>query len=142
MGLVYADIQLINGGDLEMVRRGHMDKEDVKGMWINMLVDTGSVTLVINETIQEQLRFPVVDRKKAQLANSLIVECDVVGPVELRFADRRTICQAMVLPDDSEPLLGVIPMEDMDVLIHPLTQKLVVNPDHPFYALMKMKKAG
>jgi hypothetical protein len=28
----------------------------------------------------------------------------------------------------SEPLLGAIPMEDMDVLIHPKLQQLVINP--------------
>ncbi|MBC8035501.1 MAG: clan AA aspartic protease [Chitinophagaceae bacterium] len=140
MGLVYADIHIINGGDLEMVRRGYMDKDEVKGMWVNMLVDTGAIMLAINERIQEQLQLPVVERKKAQLANGYIVEYDVVAPVELKFRNRRTSCQAMVLPGDSEPLLGAIPLEDMDVLIHPQTQQLIVNPDHPFYAQMKMKK--
>jgi clan AA aspartic protease len=140
MGLIYADVELINGWDIESVRRGYTDEDEVKRMHVNILVDTGSVMLAINEYIQEQLQFPVVERKTAQLANGHIVECDVVAPVELRFKNRRTSCQAMVLPGDSEPLLGAIPMEDMDVLIHPQTQKLIINPDHPFYAQMKMKK--
>ena len=46
---------------------------------------------------------------------------------------------AMVLRGDNEPLLGAIPMEDMDVLIHPLRQELIVHPDHPYFAQMKMK---
>jgi hypothetical protein len=45
----------------------------------------------------------------------------------------------MVLQGDSEPLLGAIPLEDMDVLIHPLRQELIVNPDHPYFAQMKLK---
>lgn len=139
MGLVYADIQLINGGDLEMVRRGYMDKDEIKSMWVNMLVDTGSYMLAINETIQEQLQFPIVEKRKAQLADGSIVECDVVSHVELKFKNRRTMCNAMVLPGDNEPLLGAIPLEDMDVLIHPLRQELIVNPDHPYFAQMKMK---
>ncbi len=44
-----------------------------------------------------------------------------------------------MLPGDSEPLLGAIPMEEMDVLIHPQRQELVVNPEHPNYAVLKMK---
>jgi len=139
MGLVYADIELINGGDLEMARRGYMDQDEVKRMRINALVDTGSYMLAINENIQEQLQLPVVEKRKAQLANGHIVECDVVAPVEIRFKNRRSSCSAMVLPGDSEPLLGAIPREDMDVLIHPLRQELVVNPDHPYFAQMKMK---
>lgn len=139
MGLVYAEIELINGGDLELVRRGYMDQDEVKRMWVNVLVDTGSYMLAINENIQEQLQLPVVEKRKAQLTNGHIVECDVVAPVELRFKNRQTTCRAMVLPGNSEPLLGAIPLEDMDVLIHPLRQELIVNPDHPYFAQMKMK---
>ena len=139
MGLVYAEIELINGGDLEMARRHIIGEEEVKRMPITALVDTGSYMLCINKTIQEQMQFPVVEKRKAQLANSEIVECDVVSMVELRFKNRRTMCNAMVLPGDSEPLLGAIPLEDMDVLIHPLRQELIVNPEHPYFAQMKLK---
>ena len=45
----------------------------------------------------------------------------------------------MVLPGDSEPLLGAIPLEEMDVLIDPLRQELIVNPEHPDMAVLKMK---
>jgi len=30
-------------------------------------------------------------------------------------------------------------MEEMDVLIHPQRQELVVNPQHPYHAVLKMK---
>ncbi len=140
MGLVYADIEIINGGDLEMVQRGYMDQDEVKRMHVNFLVDSGSFMLAINENIQEILKLTVFEKRKAQLANGQIIDCDVVGPIELRFANRRCTCSAMVLPGDAEPLLGVIPMEDMDVIIHPLKQELVVHPDHPLIAQMKMKE--
>jgi hypothetical protein len=48
MGLVYAEIELINGGDLELVRRGFMDKDEIKRMWVTALVDSGSYMLAIN----------------------------------------------------------------------------------------------
>jgi hypothetical protein len=67
--LIYAEIELINGGDLEVVRRGYLDKDEVKRMWVTALVDTGSYMLSINENIQEQLQLPVVEKRKAQLAN-------------------------------------------------------------------------
>jgi clan AA aspartic protease len=139
MGLIYADIELINGDDLSDARRHRIGEDEVRRMNVSMLVDTGSYMLAINESIQEQLQFPIVEKRKAQLANGHIVECDVVAPVELRFKNRATTCRAMVLPGDAEPLLGAIPLEDMDVLIHPLRQELIVNPDHPYFAVMKMK---
>ena len=139
MGLIYADIELINGFDLELARRHMIGEEEIKRMPVTVLVDTGSYMLCINESIQEQLQFPIVEKRKAQLANGHIVECDVVSSVELRFKNRQTTCRAMILPGDSEPLLGAIPLEDMDVLIHPLRQELIVNPEHPYFAQMKLK---
>lgn len=139
MRLVYAEIELINGDDLALSRRNIIGEEEIKRMRVTALVDTGSYMLCINENIQEQLQLPIVEQRKAQMADGSIVECDVVAPVELRFKNRETTCRAMVLPADSEPLLGAIPLEDMDVLIHPLRQELIVNPDHPYFAQMKLK---
>ncbi len=139
MGLVYADITLINGDDLAMVRRYKIGEDEVRKMQVNMLVDTGSYNLCINEEIQAQLQFPVVEKRNGETADGRVIECDVVDNVQVRFKNRATTCRAMVLPGSCEPLLGAIPLEDMDVLIHPQTQQLIVNPDHPFYAQMKLK---
>ncbi len=139
MGGVFASILLINGEDLVLANRHIIGQEEVKQMTVNMLVDSGAYMLAINESIQGQLKFPVIEKRKAQMANGSLEEYDVVGPVEVRFKNRQCTCRAMVLPGDNEPLLGAIPMEDMDVLIHPLRQELVVNPEHPYFAQIKMK---
>ncbi len=139
MGLTYAEIELINAEDIALARRNYIGEEEVKHMFVNMLVDSGAYNLCINESIQAQLELPFIEKRKAELANGSIEEFDVVGPVEVRFKNRSTTCRAMVLSGNSEPLLGAIPLEDMDVLIHPLRRELIVNPEHPYYAQMKVK---
>jgi len=139
MGLIYAEIELINGEDLVLARRNYIGQDEIKSMRVNMLVDTGSIYMCINENIQEQLQLPVLEQRKGQLANGTIVEYNVVGPLEVKFKNRRCSVNAMVLPGENEPLLGAIPLEDMDVLIHPYRQELIVNPDHPYFAQMKLK---
>jgi clan AA aspartic protease len=139
MGLVYADIEIINGDDMVLARKHHIGEEDIKRMHVNILVDSGAYNLCINESIQEQLQFPIVEKRKAETADGRILELDVVSNVEIRFKNRATTCRAMVLPGNTEPLLGAIPLEDMDVLIHPLRQELIVNPEHPYFAQMKLK---
>ena len=139
MGLTYADIELINGDDLAFARRNMIGEEEIRRLKVEMLVDTGALMLCINESIQEQLQFPVVEKRKAETADGRIIECDVVCNVEVRFRNRQTTCRAMVLSGSSEPLLGAIPLEDMDVLIHPQRQELIVNPEHPYFAQMKLK---
>jgi clan AA aspartic protease len=139
MGVIYADIELINSADLTMASKNLIGTEEVKRMRLSMLVDTGAYMMAINETIQSQLELRFIEKRKVQLAGGQVVEYDVVGPIDVRFANRRAVCSAFVLPGDSESLLGAIAMEEMDVLVHPKRQELVVNPEHPYYAVLKMK---
>ena len=139
MGLVYADITLINSEDIALAKRNIIGEEEIRQMTIKMMVDSGAYMMAINETIQAQLELPFIEKRKAILADGRVVEYDVVGPIKVRFANRTAICSAMVLNGDSEPLLGAIPMEEMDVLIHSRRQELIVNPEHPYYAQLSMK---
>ncbi len=139
MGLIYAEVEIINGGDLALVRRGVTSDEHTRRMTVTMLVDSGALMLEINETIQKQLGLSQVETKSAQLADGTLVELAVVGPVEIRFANRRATVDALVLPGDAESLLGAIPIRYMDVLIDPRQQRLIVNPAHPYMAQHLMK---
>ena len=139
MGLVYAEITLINGEDLILAKRNIIGEDEIKQMTVKILADSRAYMMAINETIQVQLQLPLKEKRKAQMANGSVEEYAVVGPIEVKFKNRRCTIDAMVLPGDMEPLLGAIPMEDMDILIHPLRQELIVNPEHPYFAQMKMK---
>ena len=130
---------LINANDVALAQRHFIGQEEVKRIPLNILVDTGAYNLCINETIQAQLGLSLVEKRKGQLANGSIEEYDFVGPVIVKFKNRQTVCNALVLQGDNEPLLGAIPLEDMDVLIHPIRQELIVNPEHPYFAQMKLK---
>ena len=137
--MVYAEVQLINAAEKEMAKRHLIGEDEINQISLNMLVDSGAYMMAINETICHALNLQPHGKRKAQMADSSIVEYDVVGPIEVRFKNRDTSCNALVLPGDSEPLLGAIPMEEMDVLIHPLKQELIINPEHPDFAQLKLK---
>ncbi len=119
MEQVFADIQLTNNGDLTMFRRNLIDKDDVRNMRVNMVANCGVYMMAINENIQAIMDFPFIEKRKYSLADNTPVEFDVVGPIMVKFENRIASCNANVLPGDSEPLLGAIPMEEMDVMIHP-----------------------
>lgn len=139
MGLVYAEIDLISVEDTFLHRRGVLDKDQIKHVRVNALVDSGAYNLCINETVQTQLDLPFIEKQIVTLADDTLIEVDFVGPVDIRFENRSTTVRALVLPGDAEVLLGAIPMEDMDVLINPREQKLVVNPKHPYVATKHLK---
>ena len=139
MGLVYAELQLISGDDLALYRRGFLSEEKIKSIQVDALVDSGAYMLVITEHIKQQLDLPVLEERLAKLADESEHRVEVVGPIEIRFENRRTISNAIVLPGAAEVLLGSIPMEDLDVLIDPKRQKLTVNPDNPNIPLTVVK---
>jgi hypothetical protein len=75
-----------------------------------------------------QLNLKEMERREVTLADGRKL-VPYVGPVEVRFANRRCFTGAMVLGD--EVLLGAIPIEDMDLVVVPSTRTLSVNPSSP-----------
>ncbi len=139
MGLIIADLELLNAGDIYAAQMGYIEKKEVKKIKVKALVDSGAYMLAINENVKLQLNLPKVDEQVAELANGMMQKVDVVGPVEVRFKNRSTTCRAVVLPGDTQMLLGAIPMEDMDVTIDPKKQQLIVNPQSPYIAKKSLK---
>lgn len=132
MGKVDAIIELINGLDAIEARRNNIGEDEMRRFTVKSVVDTGSMYLCINEIVQEVLQLPSLGTKKVALANEQPILCDYVGPVEIKFSNRTVECaSAIVLPGNSECLLGLLPLEEMDVIIDPKRNELIVNPDHP-----------
>lgn len=139
MGLVYANIELIRGADLVLSREGYLPADQIKRLPVTALVDSGAYMLAINQQIKAQLNLQKVDEQIAELADGTQVRLEVVGPVEIRFENRRANVDAMVLPGETEVLLGTIPMEEMDVVVDPKQQKLMVNPASPYLTKKSLK---
>jgi clan AA aspartic protease len=118
MGLIYAEIELSNPREPAL-----------SPLTTNALVDTGAFMLCIPEHIRIQLKLQELEKREVTLADHKKMLCPYVGPVQIRFANRRCFTGALVLGETV--LLGAIPLEDMDLLIHPRTQQLVVNPESP-----------
>lgn len=136
MGIVYADIELTNGDDLAFFRRGRLSEQQIHRCSVRAMVDSGATMLAIPESIKSQLDLQPITQLEAQLADGSASMFEVVGPVEVRFQNRRTSVDALVVPHSNLVLLGAIPMEGMDVLIDPKRERLIVNPESPDVARM------
>ncbi|MDY6970333.1 MAG: clan AA aspartic protease, partial [Spirochaetota bacterium] len=79
--------------------------------------------------IQIQLKLEEIDKKEVTLADGSRKLVPYVGPIELRYKNRVGFSGALVMGD--QPLLGAIPMEDMDLVVVPETRKVIVNPNSP-----------
>jgi len=124
MGNVFAELTLKNGSDLVRLKDGHINEHDVRSVTVNALVDTGAVTLIINEDIRQKLGLAVEGTRTATLAGGGKIDCKITEPVRICWKDRDFSCPAVVLPD-GEILLGVIPLEFMDLVVDPVAEQLV-----------------
>ena len=139
MGLIHANIELVSSDDKALARKGYISNDEIKRVKVRALVDSGVYMLAINEAVKAQLDFPSVDQQLAELANGQLKTVEIVGPIDVKFENRSTTCRAVVLPGETEVLLGTIPMEDMDVIIDPREQQLKVHPERPYLAKKSLK---
>jgi clan AA aspartic protease len=117
MGLVYGQIFLSNP-------KG----QTLKAIEVQCLVDTGATYLCIPETIAIQLKSEEAEKREVMLADGSVKSVPYVGPLKISFENRSCYVGAMVMGEQT--LLGTIPMEDMDLVVHPKLFKLSVNPAH------------
>lgn len=96
---------------------------------VECLVDTGALHLCITETQCIQLQLEEFEKRPVTLANGSTHNLPYVGPIKIDWNGRVSFSGAMVL--GNQCLLGAIPMEDMDILVHPAKQIVIANPEHP-----------
>ena len=118
MGLVNGNIQLRNA------RIPALEPVEVEA-----LADSGAVHLCIPEHIRLQLKLDSLDKEEVTLADGSKRLVPYVGPLEIRFKNRIGFMGALVM--GNQVSLGVIPMEDMDLVILPKERRLDVNPASP-----------
>jgi len=135
--MVYANIEMLNGDDVALHRRNMLGDDEIRRMMVNMTVDSGAIMLTINEEIRLALGLSVIDHRPSQLADGTRIELPVAGSVVVQYAGRFCTTNALVLPGDNDPLLGAIPMEEMDLWISPARN--ILTPVHPEGPVMSLR---
>jgi clan AA aspartic protease len=114
-----------------------MPKDQVRWFTVNAVVGTGTWTLVINEKIREALGLRVEKPAKSTVARGGKILCGITEPVRIHWKDRNTVCEAVCLPDEEDVLMGVLPLEGMDLIVHPLENKVTGKHGAKFRSVIK-----
>jgi clan AA aspartic protease len=136
MGNVYAEITVTNNSDIDEASKGHIAEKDVRSVTMTVLVDTGASNLIINEEICRQLGLRAVKTREANLAGGGRGFCKITEPVQVQWKDRTATVDPIALPD-GKPLLGVIPLEILDLIVDPVRHELAgAHGDEVVYMVM------
>ena len=134
MGYVNTQITLKNLVDVFDARKGIIQETEIRQATVDVMVDTGATMLVINEQLFQQLGLDVIGEREINLANDAREICKVTEAMEINWEDRSVVMSALVIEDAPETLLGVLPLEGMDLIVDTVNQKLVgAHGDHPVY---------
>jgi predicted aspartyl protease len=124
MGEVKEKITVVNARDAIMARCGIIKESEVRRVTLDAIVDTGAGSLVISEALRQKLGLEIETNTSATLAGGVKQKCVKAELVDIHWKDRYTSSRPLVLPG-GETLLGVIPLEDMDLIVDTVDQKLV-----------------
>jgi len=125
MGNVYAEITLKNSHDVGDAKKGLIKEEQVRSAVVTAMVDTGTMGVVISEELCQQLGLGISRIRQVRLANEQTEVAKITEPVELHWKDRDYIGSAWVLSGLREPLMGLLPLEYMDLMVDPVHRTLV-----------------
>ena len=119
VGHIHADVRLTNY---------YADKS----VTVRALIDTGTTEFFVTPEIARELGFDLeeVGRKYVTVADGRRVYVPRLLGVQIHFEDRNYLTEALVM--GTECLIGVVPLEVMDLIIDPKLQRLVGRlPDGP-----------
>lgn len=130
MGRVVVEAHVANLKDAWEVERGLRGPGEARTVTIeDALVDTGATSLSLPTRCIRELGLEKVRDQRVRTSVG-VKQAAVYEPVRLTIQDRQCLVKVFEVPDDVPALIGQIPLEWLDFVVDPNSQKLIGNPAH------------
>ncbi|HEY3237746.1 MAG TPA: retroviral-like aspartic protease family protein [Polyangiaceae bacterium] len=139
MGELRAKLLLENQRDRILADAGHLDPAAVRRVELDALVDTGAVMLLLPQDVVETLGLSLDGRIIVTLANDEKIELPRARYLSVTCQSRQMDTDCLVGPPRSEPLLGQLILERLDLVLDPAKQTVSPRPESPFLPSLKLK---
>ena len=139
MGEVRQKIKLVNITQVYAQKEEVFNPEQLEYIEVDALVDTGCTMLVLPQDIVDALKLKKIRKTVVTYADERKEERDVYAGVFLNIDQRTGNFDCIAGPPLSEPLLGQIILEELDLIVDLKERKLMPRPESPFLPLLKMK---
>jgi predicted aspartyl protease len=129
MGIVTTTITVSNLVDEILAERGFIKSEQIRSITLNnVLVDTGATRLCLPGDIITQLGLPLAGEIDVKTAAG-IRQTRLFKRVSLTVLGRRGEFTCTELPGGEDPLLGLIPLEELGLQPDVINQRLILLPE-------------
>jgi hypothetical protein len=131
MDKVMTKIKITSYDSLRDYKKGIIDSDRIKNVELNdVLVDSGASMLCLNKELIELLDLEFLKTVKVNVADG-VVERGIYGPVVYEIQGKVARGDVLELAHPKiKALIGQIPLEQLDFLINPASNRLITNPEH------------
>jgi len=137
---VYVEVELTNYQDQVLVEHGYRDASSIRKERVRLWADSGSTLLALPQDLVERLGLRITDQKViVTYADEWKAERPVARGVTVEVGDRSMITECLVGPPRSEPWLGQIILERLDLFVNCAEGKLVPRPESPYLPLFEVE---
>jgi len=134
-------IVLTNHSDWQAAREGRLPDTQVRSIRTEGLVDTGATLLALPAEVVRRLGLVPAGMRRVRYANGRVAEIPWVAGVHIEILGRETVCNAFVEAEGTTPLIGQVPLEELDLIVDPKTRELRANPASPDAPLLDLLSA-
>ncbi len=142
MGKVMTKVKLTNQEDETLARRGLLPLDQVRTVEVEALVDTGATMLVLPADVCRKLGLTEAERRRVRYADGRVREVPRVKNVGIEILGRDMVGSALVEAEGTTPLIGQIPLEELDLVVNPGTGDLMPDPESPDAPLLDLLRAS
>jgi len=139
MGEIKVSVNVQNFVDLELATQGKLPEDKVRTRELQALVDTGCTMMFLPQEIVEVLGLRYLRKAIVTYADERKEERDIAGVAAITIGARTVNLDCIVGPPASEPLIGQVVLEEMDLIVDPRNQCLTPRPESPELPLLKAK---
>lgn len=105
--------------------------DPTKTVEVEAVIDTGATMLVVPQNLVDELGLRKIRETKVRYANNKVESKWVYGAVTVELKGRRGISEVLAEETGSQPLVGQILLEALDLIVEPTTRRLIPNPRSP-----------
>ena len=112
--------------------------EPEKSVEVEAVIDTGATMVVLPKDIVEELGLRKMREVKVRYANNKVETKPIYGVVNIELKGRSANLDVLVEEKGSQPLIGHVLLELLDLIVEPKTRKLIPNPASPEMPMMEI----
>lgn len=108
--------------------------DPLKSVEVEAVIDTGATMVVLPQNIVQELDLRKVRETKVRYADNRTESKSIYGVITLEIKGRTGNFDVLAEVEGSQPLIGQVVLEILDLVVDPRTRRLIPNPSVPQYS--------